>query len=856
MISLLHLTDNRLVEGYSHKLPYHLSQYRITDKLAAVLAADREEICKTMNKRIPRGTEEVDLSDTLTNAITKAITLIRGMLDVFFVHFDQLPSWNQLLVIATKWIHLAVEDRLEDYYKTQSCTLFSLVTKQHKLIGELPEHQPWNLDKPGYLIGGWFWRYCKVCISRPLTKEVTEQFYALMNVKRAGLAISAEKQQTALVKHIKNMTGAEYKPQDVITNTFGPNTHVEREDVLDHIKSCMSRLISKDFTERITPKWRVPSVNACYEASSKEGGAHVHFFDSLCALHTYEFIGYARYKTRVTPIYVPYHVDDLTANCRMAYRSLKALRSVPTAKVHIVLEPFKARIITAGEGVTYQLGRMLQKPIHTVMRKNKLFHLTGAPCTVDFINEVYGDRVLKDDEFYVAGDYSAATDGMHPDLNKLFIDEVCLLTGIDSLMYDAAKRCMAGHELTYDSSDLANSDLPREVSLMSESNQNLIQPLIDSGKVFFASEGKKSKKKVLKVVQTWGQLMGSPLSFPILCYANAAVAWCSAEIYEDRKMSLKDFINQYKPIFNGDDTSFISNPNHYKIWKSVASVAGLNASLGKNYCSPHFVMINSEIFFANQTDDKVEFFETFVLNPGLVKGQAKVLGDTRKPGETRDDKISSSTTFHIGKNALDTKKSDKKSVYGTLLPMVDQLNMACRKASEIQQEKVQQLFMNHVIPKLKETDRPWSLPRWAGGLGLPFGSSSELQRKIMGRFLMEDELKLTSYAKSVPACQVWANAVITDIYDKLGVEYIPAYLRQPSDVLGQSETLALTEDRELDLNQYFGGAERIDHGVDCYGNLLRETKSIPWVNPVSEETAKYYGTCIYTSRQLDSRVFV
>lgn len=299
-------------------------------------------------------------------------------------------------------------------------------------------------------------------------------FYALTSVKRAGLAISEKKQKQSLVKHVRNMNGAEYKPRPVVVPFYmsdeSPLLNVrvhEPDEVLEHVKYRVRCLLGDSFkgsNANLKYNWRVPSVNACYENRAKDGGSHVSFQDShwYTQLVYREFIGYAHYRTYVHPVYVPYHPEDLKSEVRSKFLEHYA-KEPPRATVHKVLEPFKCRIITAGNAVPYQLGRMAQKPIHTVMRNyRKIFHLTGAPVTLEFIQEIYNDTILFDEgenrigdevftfdplrdrrynSLFSAGDYSAATDGMHPELNRTFVEHLSLITNMPPLIRQAMFKC-------------------------------------------------------------------------------------------------------------------------------------------------------------------------------------------------------------------------------------------------------------------------------------------------------------------------------------------------------------------------------------------------------------------------------
>jgi hypothetical protein len=46
---------------------------------------------------------------------------------------------------------------------------------------------------------------------------------------------------------------------------------------------------------------------------------------------------------------------------------------------------------------------------------------------------------------------------------------------------------------------------------------------------------------------------------------------------------------------NGDDIAFIASQSEYECWKEVTCICGLEFSLGKNYTSREFIIMNSEL---------------------------------------------------------------------------------------------------------------------------------------------------------------------------------------------------------------------------------------------------------------------
>jgi len=789
-----------------------------------------------------QGHETIKANESAASlSLEKSIQLYQGLLEVLIVHFGIFPKQKISLHTIIKWWKLAIQDRLESYYKFQSCYLFSLVTGQNILIDELPNLPTWIDDTPGYLIGGEFYRFSRRVIRDGPTKSQIGAYYAITYVKRAGLAISDEKQTDSVAEHVRNMSGAEYKPREtykISKRSIHPvrMKDVECGDVLGDILERMEYLLSHDFKDKICPEsWRVPSVNACFESTRDNGGSHPLFISDDHAdrmANPPHFIGFVKYKEKIEHVYVPYLPSVL-------YNNLKAdlIEEIPlpNATVHKVIEPFKARIITAGPGKLYQAGRCIQKPIHSIMRNNKMFALTGESVTNDLIQSRYQGLKLEpcvdlisnrtSMEFILAGDYSAATDGMHPSVPLAFCRILYIYGYLNRYQYDICKACITGHKLHYPClswDDVISRNLSKYV----------LNPL-DNG-----------TRTCPQIMQTWGQLMGSPISFLILCYVNAAIGWVSADYYFGRKLRFAQWQEIFRPLFNGDDSSMASNRLHYIIWRNVASCAGLNSTLGKSYCSPDFAMINSEIFYlVRENGIIIRTEDIFVLNPGLIKGQAKVLVDTRK-------------------------LCDSDVAVEELLPLCDQLEKAVKKANLLERILCKRLFLGHVWSRLTSTHRPWAVPRCLGGLGLrDIGQPNYGQRMTTAWLLLQAEAKneLRLPKTSVHWHSLHIRKYMARLEESLGCQYINFELISQDEsmvrdylTLRAEENLYGRDIPEFTLDDCFLGEGvklfRNKYG-DGYSKLMISTLSrASYVSPVGDDCLSRLFDSKYLARRLDSKL--
>jgi len=117
------------------------------------------------------------------------------------------------------------------------------------------------------------------------------------------------------------------------------------------------------------------------------------------------------------------------------------------------------------------------------------------------------------------------------------------------------------------------------------------------------------------VTQTNGQLMGSTLSFPILCIVNLICYWMAVEEYTGRSVKIREL----PVLVNGDDIGFRANPLLYSIWKDKIREAGFTLSLGKNYIHRDYFTINSQLFKHSLVKGQNFFKKLGFYNVGLIQ---------------------------------------------------------------------------------------------------------------------------------------------------------------------------------------------------------------------------------------------
>jgi len=133
------------------------------------------------------------------------------------------------------------------------------------------------------------------------------------------------------------------------------------------------------------------------------------------------------------------------------------------------------------------------------------------------------------------------------------------------------------------------------------------------------SMGLLSNASYFDVLQTNGQLMGGPLSFPLLCHANKATHRHFVRTYCPEAEA-------FKPFVNGDDMLFACPPGLRNSFSSIARSIGFVESLGKNYVSKDLMMINNRVF---RRDKVGTVHEVGFLNAKIVGGFSLKTGESQ-----------------------------------------------------------------------------------------------------------------------------------------------------------------------------------------------------------------------------------
>jgi len=281
--------------------------------------------------------------------------------------------------------------------------------------------------------------------------------------------------------------------------------------------------------------------------------------------------------------------------------------------------------------------------------------------TEDHLNGALGE--LEKDYEVVSGDYSDATNNLRSWVSEILLDQLMIELG-ESISIDLLRK-------------LPNGFLANLKSLMKKALTKHI---------FHDESGQ-------AVLQKNGQLMGSIISFPFLCMANAALCRFALENANSKtyRLTNKPYRNSGELcplLINGDDCVFKGTKGLIRpLWEGITAMAGLESSVGKTYFSATFCTINSTLF----TYVDGLWVMQKAINMGLMLGRSK-------SGEISNE-------IHT----LGTRARELKST----CPLK-------------RWPAVKSLFIKQNWELLTKHPLPWFLPEWLGGLGLPCDKESEL----------------------------------------------------------------------------------------------------------------------------------
>jgi hypothetical protein len=298
---------------------------------------------------------------------------------------------------------------------------------------------------------------------------------------------------------------------------------VTDEEMRDALRAA-TRIVFPPGT-KYRPGACVPTFASCFENSLSKGGNH-----SFVSLDRKIDLGYSGL------------VEDTSAEperscleASLAEDNRVAYQAIP--------EPCKVRIITKGRANLYTGLRRLQK--FMVRRwKNTPFGTMTSEFEEKLKFRLESDSMLNDGDYYISGDYSSATDRMNLDATQLVMEEILRNCGLlGTLLAERALFSFSGAHIEYPDGDI--------------------------------------------IQQCRGQLMGHPLSFPILCIINLATYMKTFDRWDSLELTRSPF------MINGDDILFRGDQSHMDLWRGYSARVGLSVNEEKTYVHSKYYLINS-----------------------------------------------------------------------------------------------------------------------------------------------------------------------------------------------------------------------------------------------------------------------
>jgi hypothetical protein len=388
----------------------------------------------------------------------------------------------------------------------------------------------------------------------------------------------------------------------------------------------------------------VPTYKASYECDIKLGGNHTAY-----SLDQESKLGLDRSEQ------ISAEQEDLCLDIGLTQENRVKYQSLP--------EPGKFRIITKGPGALYTGLRRFQgfllncwtiqnySTFTDEMEERIKFRLGSR-------NESQ-DLLMKDGNFIISGDYDSATDALAEETTIIILKRIL-------------------------------------------SNLNLTDTKIGKAALYSFLNTVVEYPDGTEIQKTRGQLMGHPLSFPLLCIANLSTYMRTMNRTTSSELNRSPF------LINGDDLIFEGELKHYNSWRKYSARIGLKVNEVKTYLHKSYGLINS--FFFNRKTGNAIRYAAFALSIGHnIKSDGKF--SLSQSNKILQFLTASPECYH---------KTLKRNFF-------QRLKKACKKV----QFKFREMFFT---PNL-------FVPKALGGLGLPNERGSFYVTKLqaaLALYLMEN----------------------------------------------------------------------------------------------------------------------
>lgn len=607
-----------------------------------------------------------------------------------------------------KCIHVLKGDWMK-FYKYKDAAFYAAAEEQ-----ELPtspfESSECSSDKPDVVLGGVAGRWAKA-LKKSDRAAYQTLAYSVLQAKRGMRRPDKKMLKEAEVEAFLKLTTVPVQPpaMELVGNWASVTkldqrkveTTLNRETFRSQLKRTVDELLEgRQFTLADQQRMSFPSTSANYTKTRSKGGM---VGELMSNGFTAEHFGQEQ-LVQAEPDSEGTHVLDDTAlrvwwAKMISTARVGALLEGREAEFLALAEALKKRVITKGPALRNFVLKPLQKFLWSAVRANKAGTLVGETISAEYLCKQLGK--LRDGEEYTSADYSDATNEIFSWTSADVIDAVGEHIGLSEDELGLAKQNLIGH-------------------------------------VFRDPRNKNQFKE-----QVTGQLMGSILSFPVLCIVNMAIVRWSQELALGRSLLLADA----RMCVNGDDAVFRGPPASFQFWKLIAPFAGLKPSLGKVYVSRKFLNMNSTLF--NVVPEWVQAGKAASVDM-RVASNGDVVCTVLPQGKDRILFLQQVKYTNIGL-IVGLKRSETRAAVNEVgLPesmgkvatwLVDSGPPAAR-------EIALKAFLNKRMDSLKKTSLKWFLPEHLGGLGIPRPAGS------MGQKGLKDDMRYAAavykFTKPVP----------------------------------------------------------------------------------------------------------
>jgi hypothetical protein len=349
-------------------------------------------------------------------------------------------------------------------------------------------------------------------------------------------------------------------------------------------------------------------------------------------------------------------------------------------------EALKVRTISKGPPMVYWNLQRVQKVMWRQLKRFQPFKFIGTPaCAVELQNGI-GKPNRGTHNWYLSGDYSQATNLIPSWISELVVNTISDCLGLSSELRREFIAALTGHKIS----------LNEEVK-----------------------------------DQKHGQLMGSVVSFPILCLINYALCRWVLELDYGRTFNSRGRASStnFPPLMiNGDDCVLRGSSQLENVWNTLCPYFGFQASPGKCYFSQEFLQINSLTFMI--TSPEMNIYYDIVSKSYFTFTDETEMDVCAPEGSIMREIFYLEIPFiNMGLLNNMTRSSSggkEESIADQVLGVCETIGSRCQRLVEQAPAQLRETLINEFIKRNKSTlsdkriDRiPWHLSPVFGGLGLP-----------------------------------------------------------------------------------------------------------------------------------------